>query len=165
MGIPKIHYYGNEGDFNVMVMDVLGPSIEALHQFCERKFTVKTCALIAIQCISRMELLHSKGFIHRDVKPENFLIGVGKKNSILYLIDYGLAKRYIDPKTGQHISFKTNKGATGTLRYSSLAASMNHEQGRKDDLEAVGYVLAYLLRGAQLPWMGVRGKNIKEKCT
>ncbi len=97
-----------------MVTELLGPSIEALHRFCERKFTVKTVALVAIQCIARLEYLHSKGFIHRDVKPENFVIGLGKKQSIIHIIDFGLAKRYRDPKSGNHIEFKVCKGQVGT---------------------------------------------------
>ena len=158
-GFPKIQYFGTEGDFNVMVMDVLGPSIETLHLFCERKFTPKTVALFAIQALYRLEYLHSKGFIHRDIKPENFLIGTGKRTSTIFLIDFGLSKRFEDPKTGGHISFKGNKGATGTIRYTSLSASSNYEQGRRDDLESVCFVLSYLLNRGQLPWMGVSGKG------
>lgn len=110
-----------------MVMDVLGPCIEALHIFCQRNFSVKTVALLAIHMIKRIEFIHSRGFIHRDVKPENFLIGVGPKTDTIYLIDFGLTKRYVDPKTGNHIAFKGNKGATGTVRYASLAANMGYE--------------------------------------
>lgn len=80
-------------------------------------------ALVAIHVISRLEFLHSKGFIHRDIKPENFLIGTGKKTNTIFMIDFGLAKRFEDPKTGKHIVLKNNKGATGTIRYTSLAAS------------------------------------------
>ena len=122
-----MHYYGVEGDYNVMVMDILGPSLEALFQFCDRQFSQKTIAMIAIQCISRMEFLHSRDFIHRDIKPENFLIGIGKKSTIVYTIDFGLAKRYKDPKTGSHIAFKEGKGLTGTARYASLNAHFGFE--------------------------------------
>ena len=83
--------------------------------------------MIALQCITRMEFLHSKEFIHRDIKPENFLIGIGKKQHTVFSIDFGLAKRYRDPKTGQHIAFKENKGMTGTARYASLNAHCGYE--------------------------------------
>ena len=83
--------------------------------------------MIGIHCISRIEFLHSRDFIHRDIKPENFLIGLGKKANIVYTIDFGLAKRYKDPKTGQHIVFKENKGMTGTARYASLNVHLGYE--------------------------------------
>lgn len=110
-----------------MVMDILGPSLENLFQFCDRSFSVKTICMVLLQCISRIEFLHSRDFIHRDIKPENFLIGVGKKASIVYTIDFGLAKRYKDPKTGCHIAFKENKGMTGTARYASLNVHLGYE--------------------------------------
>ena len=142
-----------------MVMDVLGPSLEALRLFCKGKFTHKTGALIALQVICRLEFLHSKGFIHRDIKPENFLIGAGKRANTIFMIDFGLAKRYLDPKTGKHIRLKGNKSAIGTIRYTSLAASQGYEQGRKDDMESVAYLLSYFLRGGNLPWIGLKMKS------
>jgi serine/threonine protein kinase len=83
--------------------------------------------MIILQCVSRIEFLHSRDFIHRDIKPENFLIGVGKKASTIYTIDFGLAKRYKDPKSGSHIVFKENKGMTGTARYASLNVHLGYE--------------------------------------
>lgn len=110
-----------------MVMDQLGPSLEALFNFCDRKFSETTVALIALQSIDRLESLHSRNYIHRDIKPDNILIGSAKKEHILFMIDFGLTKRFRDPRTGEHISFKTNKGALGTLRFSSLNASKGYE--------------------------------------
>lgn len=96
-------------------------------------------------------------FIHRDIKPENYLIGNGSKNQDqIYLIDFGLAKRYRDPKTGNHIKFKMGKGSIGTSRYSSLNSSLNYEQSRRDDLEGLGFVLCYLLLKGRLPWMSIK---------
>ena len=78
-GIPSIHWFGVEGDYNAMVMDLLGPSLEDLFNYCKRKFTIKTTLMIADQMIQRLEFLHNNHFIHRDMKPDNFLIGHGKK--------------------------------------------------------------------------------------
>jgi len=101
-------------------MSILGPNIQELFEFCEDQFTLKTIILIILQIINRIEWLHSKGFVHRDLKPENILIGQGKKATIVYLIDLGLAKRYLCPKTGKHIEFKEDKGVVGTTKYLSL---------------------------------------------
>lgn len=94
-----MYYFNAEGDYNVMVMDALGPSLEALFDFCDREFSEATVALIAIQCIDRLEHLHSKNFIHRDIKPENFLIGTHRREDTVFLIDFGLTKRFRDPRT------------------------------------------------------------------
>lgn len=137
----------------MMVMEALGPSLDSLHEFCLREFSEMTLALVGIQCIRRLEWIHSKGFIHRDIKPENFLIGSKSKEDTIFIIDFGLAKRYLDPKTGQHIAFKKHKGCFGTQRYQSLRATFGHEQSRRDDLEALGYMLAYFANKGSLPWM------------
>ncbi len=106
--------------------------------------------------------MHGKSFIHRDIKPDNFLIGPDKTSNTIYLIDYGLSKRYEDRKTRKHIPYKDNKSLTGTLRYASLNTHLGMETSRRDDLEAVGFVLIYFLRG-KLPWQGTGIKNSAEK--
>lgn len=106
--------------------------------------------MLADQMIQRIEYVHSRHFLHRDIKPDNFLIGTGKRAHKLYIIDFGLAKRYIQ-KDGKHIPYKENKNLTGTARYASINTHLGIEQGRRDDLESVGYVMMYFLKG-QLPW-------------
>lgn len=162
VGIPDLQYFGVEGDFNIMVIDLLGPSLEDLFNYCNRKFSLKTVIMIADQLITRIEYLHSKNFVHRDIKPDNFLIGLGKRADKIYIIDYGLAKKYRDPRTGQHIPYKDNKSLTGTARYTSINTHLGIEPCRRDDLEAIGYVLMYFLRG-KLPWQGIAAKSKKEK--
>lgn len=101
-GVPAVHHFGIEGDFNCMVMEVLGPSLEDLFKYCHRKFTIKTTCMVAIQLITRIEQVHNCHYIHRDIKPDNFLIGRGKNQIMIYVIDFGLAKRYINPQTEEH---------------------------------------------------------------
>lgn len=120
MRIPNVHWYGVEGDYNVIVLDLLGPSLEDLCNFCNRKFSLKTTLMLADQTISRIEFLHAKNFIHRDIKPDNFLISLGKKVNMIHVIDFGLAKKYRDPKTQQYIPYRENKNLTGTARYASV---------------------------------------------
>lgn len=120
VGIPNVHWFGIEGDFNIMVMDLLGPSLEDLFNYCGRKFQLKTVLMIADQILSRVEFFHSKNFLHRDLKPDNFVIGFDQNSNRVYIIDYGLAKKYRDSIKNIHIPYKDNKTLTGTARYASL---------------------------------------------
>lgn len=102
------------------------------------------------------------GFIHRDVKPENFLIAQKQKSALIYMVDFGLAKHYRDPRSGFHIPFRGGKTLTGTARYASLNTHLGCEQSRRDDVEMLVYTMIYFLNGG-LPWQRVKGVDKKEK--
>lgn len=147
-----VYWSGVQGEFYCLVMQILGPNIKQLFDFCEENFTIKTIIMIAKQVIQRLEYIHELGYIHRDIKPENIMIGQGKKASTVFLIDYGLVKRYICPQTGKHLERKPNKGVFGTTRYLSKQANEGYEQCRADDLFALGNILVMFYKNGVLPW-------------
>jgi len=173
VGIPRVFWYGSEGSYNIMVMELLGPSLESLFKKCNRKFSLKTVLMLADQMIQRIEFSHKRNFVHRDIKPDNFLMGKKTSSSTsssnnssslssentVYLIDFGLSKMYMADKG--HIPLRKDKHLTGTARYASLNNHKGYEQSRRDDLESLGYVLLYFLKGT-LPWQGLTGKTKEE---
>lgn len=162
VGIPHIRMSGTEREYNVLVMDLLGPSLEDLFNFCSRRFTMKTVLMLADQMINRIEHMHNKNFIHRDIKPDNFLMGIGRHCNKVFIIDFGLAKKFYDTRTRKHIMYREDKNLTGTARYASINAHLGIEQSRRDDMESLGYVLMYFNRGS-LPWQGLKANNKKQK--
>ncbi|KAK6941363.1 hypothetical protein RJ641_026740 [Dillenia turbinata] len=143
-GIPNVRWFGVEGEYNVLVIDLLGPSLEDLFNFCSRKLSLKSVLMLA------------------DQMPDNFLMGLGRRANQVYIIDFGLAKKYRDTSTHQHIPYRENKNLTGTARYASMNTHLGIEQSRRDDLESLGYVLMYFLRGS-LPWQGLKAGTKKQK--
>ena len=160
-GVPRFYGVGELPDCYYMIIDFLGPNLIELFNYCGcKKFTISTVCLIALQVLNRIENIHKHHYLHRDIKPENFLIGIHEKSNIIYLIDFGLSKRYKNPKTHQHIPYREGRALTGTARYVSINTHMGIEQSRRDDLESIGYMLIYFLKGV-LPWQGLKNGNEK----
>ena len=159
IGIPNVYWYGADAGCNVMVMDLLGPTLEELFtERCGGHFSLKTILYIADQALRRLEYIHSKNFVHRDIKPENFALGLGPAaHNTIHCIDFGLAKRYRD-EAHVHAPYREGKRLTGTARYASINTHLGIEQSRRDDIESLAYVLLYFARGS-LPWQGIRAPD------
>ncbi|CAD8202774.1 unnamed protein product [Paramecium pentaurelia] len=153
-GFPQILYYGQENHFVYYIMNMLGPNLEITSKKCGGSFSIVTMLRLAIQMLSRIETLHSMRLIHRDIKPDNFVLGFGQQQNIVHLIDFGLSKFYLNSK-GEHIKQVRKKGLIGTARYASINAHNEFEQSRRDDLESIAYILVYLATGT-LPWMNLQ---------
>ncbi|KAH9837262.1 kinase-like protein [Rhodofomes roseus] len=153
-GFPVTHGFGTMDDVNYLVMDLLGPSLEALFHFCGKRFTLGTVLRIALQAVDRLESLHARGYVHRDLKPANFLVGVGEQTSLLYLIDLGLAVPYIDIVTRTHVQYNDEHELIGTPLFSSINLHHGIAHSRRDDLISLAYILLFFVRGS-LPWQGI----------
>jgi len=168
--VPAVKWHGSEGDYNYLVMDLLGPNLEELFLFCNRKLSLKTVLMLADQMISHLEYIHRKGIVHRDIKPDNFMMGTGKNTNKVYLIDFGLADKFQNCFTAEHQPYEENQYLMTNPRFASLTAHQGIRQSRRDDMESLGLMLICLLKGS-LPWQQAwhqrknepRHKHQKEK--
>jgi casein kinase 1 len=158
-GYAEVFWYGKSRGNASLVMELLGKSLEDTMEACKGQMPVNSVVLVAAQAIMRIEYLHSRGIVHRDIKPENFMWGIQDKVHHLYLIDFGMCTTYFD-KT--HLPVRSEASLVGTARYASINTHELKTQSRRDDLEAIGHVLFYLLRG-KLPWSGLKAKTDEEK--
>lgn len=155
-GFPTIYWSGTQGKYKILIMELLGRNLEYLkqHNSINQKFELSQVKNIAYDMICKLGYIHSLGYLYRDVKPENIVYDLEHKK--LYLVDFGLCKSYII--NNQHIPMTTGHGLAGTVRYCSKNAHDGIELSRRDDMESLGYMLIYLIKGS-LPWQKINGND------
>ena len=159
-GIPEVITYGHNSKYNILIQTLLGNSVNDIFIKHCKKFSMKDCCMLGIQMLDRLEYIHSKYIIHRDIKPDNYLLG-NPDTSLIYLIDFGLAKKYMSSRTGKHVKFAINKKWSGTSRFASANSLRGVVQSRRDDLESLCYILLLIMKG-NLPWDNVFGYSENE---
>ena len=161
--IPKVKLFGYSGQYMVLVMELLGPSLDSIiKKLPDKKMSIRCVCNIAYQLISILETIHNNNIIHRDIKPANINLGVGNMEKFLFLIDFGLSRKYRSSTTKKHYPFEQTKKLVGNARYSSINALEGGTQSRRDDLESLGYMLIYLCLG-RLPWQGLLSNSKEDK--
>ena len=161
--VPRIKSFGYKGTFIILVMELLGKSLDKIfNELPSKKMTLRCVCNIALQLLSILEIMHNNNVIHRDIKPGNIAIGIKEKSKYIYLLDFGLSKKYIDEKTNKHYNFEKNNKLIGNARYSSINALEGGTQSRRDDLESLGYLLLFFLLG-RLPWQGYVSNSKEDK--
>ena len=161
LGIPEVKSFGKVKNYNILVEPLLGKSLFDIFAENNKEMPLEDVCLIGKQVIDRIQWVHSKFIVHRDIKPDNFLIGK-KDPNVIYLIDFGLSKKYRSSTTNKHIRFGFTGKLTGTVRFASANALRGGEQSRRDDIESIGYMLVYFLK-KKLPWQGITGKKKMER--
>lgn len=170
--VPHARMCTTTDNKNALVIDLLGPSLEELFQFCDCKFSIKTVCMLADQMITVIEYIHQKSLIHCDIKPDNFLMGIGHQSNRVYIIDFGLSKQFRFGTRQNHVKYNNNRSLTGTaryfiylinyFRYVSINGHVGIALSRRDDLESIGYVLVYFCVKC-LPWQGIQCRGRKQK--
>ena len=166
--VPRMLWSGPHGGAHALALPRMGPTLEEMFTHCGRRFSLKTVLALGLRMLECIRQVHEEDILHRDIKPDNFVLGRGLARNTVFLIDYGLSKCYVTDSacTRTHIPFATGRRLVGTLRYASLNCHRGIQQSRRDDLESLAYVLLYFYLGA-LPWQGVerRAKQRSHACT
>ncbi|TKA21987.1 hypothetical protein B0A50_08485 [Salinomyces thailandicus] len=163
-GIPKVYWYGWHDDYRVLAFELLGPSLEDLYEYCGCQFSLKTTLMVADQLLPRLRALHEREMLHRDVKPQNCLLGCGINGNVVYITDFGLADEHEHTmaREDDESSITRQPRLLGTARYASIRGHEGRAQSPKDDLESLGYMLLYFIKG-KLPWQGLKAHDGAEK--
>ena len=159
-GFPQVKWFGIQDDKFFMVLTLLGPSLNALKKSpptslkdpSSNPFSLFRIKSLSKKMVERLEFIHSKGILHRDIKPDNFLL----KEDELYLIDFGLCKKW-KTEEGSHIKERKERSPLGTANYISVNVHQGIEPSRRDDLESAGYIILFLLlKSGELPWSQIQ---------